>query len=368
MATEVTFGILGSGNMARVYGDALTREGVVPNGRLTAIAMGSRAESLAAEYPGVQAEASAEALLARSDVDVVVVATPHSTHLDLCKQVAAAGKHIYLEKPMALDVNECDEIIAACRANNVQLTIAKQTRHMEMSMRAKEHIDAGRIGEILFLRPTSVTPGQGFVNVPQSWPDDPREGDAFLDWGSHGCDATRWLTGSEPVRIYADYDNRTGLKGEPDPTVMVQIRLANRVISQLLLCYEVGPSGFGTRRNTQYLIVGTEGSVFFDLDRCELWTGATDRTVWELPSWTLPDFKPRDPRRIGNTSRQVNDFIDALLAGRPPRVTGDDGRKAIEMTQAARLSARTGRAISLPLSAEDAVNPLGTRVKVGVQA
>src|SRR5215210_1370565 len=99
MATELGFGILGSGNMARVYGDALTRDGVVPRGRLAAIAMGSRAGSLAAEYPGVTAEPTAEALLARPDVDVVVIATPHSTHLPLAKQVAAAGKHVYLEKP-----------------------------------------------------------------------------------------------------------------------------------------------------------------------------------------------------------------------------------------------------------------------------
>ncbi len=362
------FGILGSGNMARVYGDALTRDGIVPRGRLVAIAMGTRAGELAAEYPGVTAEASAEALLARSDIDTVVIATPHSTHLSLCRQVAAAGKHIYLEKPMALDVNECDEIIASCKAAGVQLTIAKQTRHMEMSMRAKEHIDSGRIGDMLFMRPQSVTPGHGFENVPQSWPMDPREGDAFLDWGSHACDATRWLTGAEPVRIYADYDNFTN-QPIPDSTAMVQARMSNGAISNMLMSYEVGPSGFGTRRNTQYLMVGTKGSVFFDLDRCELWTGRTDRTVWELPSWTLPDFKPRDPRRIGNTSRQIIQFIDDVLAGRPPVITGEDGRKAIEMTQAARLSAKTGRAINLPLNAADAADPAGTLVRTaGVTA
>ena len=76
-----------------------------------------------------------------------------------------------------------------------------------------------------------------------------------------------------------------------------------------------------------------------------------DRTIWELPSWTLPDFKPRDPRRIGNTSRQIVDFIDdaASPVGRRA-ITGEDGRAAIEMTQAARLSAKTGRAIDLPLA------------------
>jgi predicted dehydrogenase len=220
---------------------------------------------------------------------------------------------------------------------------------MEMSMRAKQYIDEGRIGEILFLRPMSVTPGAGFVNVPQSWPNDPREGDAFLDWGAHACDAIRWFTGAEAVRVYADYENFTGLALE-SPTAMVQIRLSNKAIAQILLCYEIGPSGFGSRRNNQYHIVGTEGSIFWDLDRVELWTGDRDRLIWELPSWTLPDFKPRDPRRIGNTARQLDDFIAALRDGRTPRITGEDGRAAIEITQAAKLSAQTGRAVELPLS------------------
>ena len=126
--------------MARVYGDALATQ--VPEGRLTAIALGTRAEPLAAEY-GVDAEATTEALVGRDDVDVVVIATPHSTHLPLALAAAAAGKHVYLEKPMALDVAECDQIIDACRAAGVQLTIAKQTRHMEMSMRAKAFLDEG---------------------------------------------------------------------------------------------------------------------------------------------------------------------------------------------------------------------------------
>jgi predicted dehydrogenase len=339
-----TFGILGSGNMARVYGDALTTQ--VQDGRLTAIALGTRAPSLAAEY-GVDPEPSIEALLARSDVDVVVIATPHSTHLPLALATAAAGKHVYLEKPMALDVTECDQIIEACRANGVQLTIAKQTRYMEMSMRAKAFIDEGRIGRLLFLRPMSVTPGAGVANAPQSWPSDPREGDAFLDWGAHACDAIRWFTGADAVRVYADYDNFTGLPLE-NPTAMVQVRMTNGVIAQVLMSYEIGPSGFGTRRNNQ--LVGTEGSIFWDLDRIELLTGDRDVETWELPSWTLPDFKPRDPRRVGNTARQIVDFIASLRAGERPAITGEDGRAAIEMTQAAKESARSGRAVDLPLT------------------
>ncbi|HVA85419.1 MAG TPA: Gfo/Idh/MocA family oxidoreductase [Candidatus Saccharimonadales bacterium] len=344
--TEIGFGILGSGNMARVYGDALATQ--VEGGRLVALALGSRARALAAEF-GVSAEASAEALVARSDVDVVVVATPHSTHVALAVLAAQAGKHIYLEKPMALDVAECDTIIDACRKAGVQLTIAKQTRHMQMAMRAKEYLDQGLIGQLLYLRPMSVTPGAGFASVENHWAYDPSEGDAFLDWGSHACDAIRWFGGADAVRVYADYDNITGQPLE-SPTAAVQIRLSNRVIAQILLCYEIGPSGFGSRRNNQYQLLGTEGSIFWDLDRVELVTGARDERIWELPSWTLPDFKPRDPRRIGNTARQIDDFIGALRQGRAPTITGADGRAAIEMTQAAKQSAQTHRAVHLPLA------------------
>ena len=349
MAREIGFGILGSGNMARVYGDALTRDGVVPGGRLVTLAIGKRAPGLAAEF-GVAVEPSTDALLARKDVDVVVIATPHSTHLALATAAAAAGKHVYLEKPMALNVAECDAIIAACRKAGVQLTVAKQTRHMEMSMRAKEYLDQGLIGDLIYLRPMSVTPGAGFASVENHWAYDPHEGNAFLDWGSHACDAIRWFSGAEAVRVYADMDNYTGQPLD-NPTASVQYRLSNRAIAQVLLCYEVGPTGYGTRRNNQYSLVGTKGSIFWDLDRCELLTGDRDAKVWEQDSWTHPDFKPRDPKRVANTGRQVQRFTEDLLAGRPPRITGEDGRAAIEMAQGATISAQTGRVVDFPLTA-----------------
>jgi predicted dehydrogenase len=352
MADAVGFGILGSGNMARVYGDALATQ--VPGGALRAIMGGRNAASLAAEF-GVAVEAAPEALFRRPDVEVVVIATPHSSHRDLALGAAAAGKHVYLEKPMALNVAECDEIIAACRRAGVQLTVAKQSRHFEMSLRSKRFIDEGLIGDIRYLRPMSVIPSTASVAkfVADSHWQYPLEGDAFLDWGSHCCDAIRWMTGAEPVRVYADYENFDGIDAsKPDgQTSAIQFRLSNRAIAQILLSYDVPPSNIGSGRNNQYLVVGSEGSIFWDLDRCELVTGDRESRIWELPSWTIPDFKPRDPRRIGNTARQVQGFVEDLLAGRPPRVTGQDGRAAIEMTQAASLSAARHQVVEFPLAA-----------------
>ena len=361
----IGFGILGSGNMARVYADALATQ--VTGGRFVAVALGSRAETLAAEY-GAAVEPDAEALLARPDVDVVVIATPHSTHRELGVAAANAGKHIYLEKPMARTVEECDAIISAAKANNVIVTVAKQTRHMEMAMKAKALIEDGAIGDVRIIR--AMSPFSDYGLPSDHWLNDPGEGDCFLDWGSHACDAFRWFTGSDATRVYADYANFSAMDARW-PTSMVQTRMASGAICQALLSYEIPEPGLGSGSNNQYLIIGGRGMIEWDLDVCRITqtdppvaesaaTGsggffasapkatASWHTVLELPSWTK-DWDPRAPRRIGNTARQVQSFIGSLQEGNPPRVTGADGRAAIEMVQAASLSAETGQAVHLPL-------------------
>jgi predicted dehydrogenase len=339
----IGFGILGSGNMARVYADALATQ--VTGGRFVAVALGSRAAALGPEY-GADVEASAEALLARPDVDVVVITTPHSTHRSLGVEAAYAGKHVYLEKPMARSVEECDAIIGAARANRVTVTVAKQTRHMEMAMKAKELIEDGAIGDVRIIR--AMSPFSSFGLGPEHWLNNPEEGDCFLDWGSHACDAFRWFTGSEATRVYADYANFSAMDARW-PTALVQFRMASGAICQALLSYEIPDPGLGSGSNNQYLIIGGRGMIEWDLDSCRLAQDGAWRTVLELPSWTK-EWDPRSPRRIGNTARQVQAFIGALQEGYEPRITGADGRAAIEMVQAASRSADTGQAIHLPLA------------------
>ena len=277
----------------------------------------------------------------------MVIATPHSTHLPLALVTAAAGKHVYLEKPMALDVAECDQIIAACRAAGVLLTIAKQTRHMEMSMRAKPLVDEGRIGEILFLRPMSVTPRRGLRQRPPELAVRSARGRRVPRLG-RACVRRHPLVhrgGRDPgLRRLRQLHRPAAREADgvgPVPDVEPVDRPGPHVVRDR-------PVRVRHATNNQYQIVGTEGSIFWDLDRVDLVTGDRDVQTWELPSWTLPDFKPRDPRRVGNTARQLVDFIESVRTGERPAITGEDGRAAIEMTQAAKLSAQTGRAVDLP--------------------
>lgn len=343
--SDVGFGFLGSGNMATVYADALATQ--VDGGRFVAVAGGSRAADLAARY-GAEAEPSVDALLARQDVDVVVIATPHSTHLDLALATAAAGKHIYLEKPMALDSAECDRIIEACRAAGVSLTVAKQTRHGDPEMLAKQLIDDGTIGDIRYIRPMSPTIGAGLAPG-NHWSSDPKEGKAFLDWGCHCCDAIRWLTSSEAVRVSAEMTAFSPYPEAPDPTAVVQLRLANGALGQIFMSYEIPEPGYGTRSNNQYSIIGSKGIIEFDLDMLRLGDASGWKTLLELPTWINP-LQPHNPRRIKRSALQVQGFIDALKDGRQPPITGEDGRAAVEMAEAAILAAATGQVVTLPLA------------------
>lgn len=331
-------GIIGTGMMGGTYAEALATQ--VTHGRLVAVAGGSRAAALGASY-GVPAEATVDSLLARADVDVVVIATPHTTHLPLALAAAAAGKHIYLEKPMALTVAECDAILAAAKAAGVRVTVASQARYNEISMRAKALVDDGTVGAIRMIRITSPTVGW---DVPaEGWFVDPAEGGAFLDWGPHGVDTLRWFSNSEASLAFGCFEN-FGAISAVDPTAMVTYRMASGAMAQLWMSYEIPAPGLGSYM--QWLLVGENGMVEFDRDRIRLGRGDAWVTDLELRPWDWT-VDPKAPRRIGLTARQVEGFAAAVLDGRPSEISGEDGRAAIEMVEAAIRSARTGETVRI---------------------
>src|SRR5690606_6286347 len=215
------------------YAEALRAQ--APSGRLVAVTGGRRAGALAAEY-GVPAEPSTEALLERADVDAVVIATPHTTHLPHALAAAGAGKHIYLEKPMALSVAECDRILAAAREAGVTVTVASQSRYNDISIRARQLIEDGTVGRITMFRVTSPTVGW---DVPaDGWFVDPKEGGAYLDWGPHGCDTLRWFTSSEATIAFGLFANFGDIPAV-DPSAMVTYGMASGAMAQLWMSYEI---------------------------------------------------------------------------------------------------------------------------------
>jgi predicted dehydrogenase len=341
MPDQVGFGILGSGYMGRTYGFGLAN--INRAGRLVAVAGGRRAGEVARDY-GAEAEGSVEALIARSDVDAVVIATPHTTHLPYAVAVAGAGKHVYLEKPMALTVAECDEIMDACRRAGVKLTVNKITRHRGAGKTARRLIDEGAIGDVRLIRGTYLI--RGYDTPDKPWIMNPEEGSPWLDWGAHGCDIVRWLGGSEAVAAYANFASFTP---EPPPlqTGSVQFQLSNGVLAQLWMSYEIPVESI--QQLGRYLIIGSTGVLDFDAYG-DVRVDRGDGEGW-VTEWQTPPFQyladPFTVNRVQGFADQLEDFAEAIRDDREPSVPALEARMAIAMVEAAERSGSTGEVVRL---------------------
>ncbi len=337
----VRFGIVGSGFMAHTYAQCLDRH--TSGTDLVAIGGGRRAPGLAAEY-GVVAEPGIEGLVSRPDVDAVIIATPHSLHLPHTVVAAAAGKHVYVEKPMARDIDECDRMIEACSTAGVLLTVNKVTRFRESPRTAKRLLDGGAIGRLRMIRVTSSV--TAYLPDEHGWVHDPAEGGAWLDMGAHLCDALRWFSGSDAMTVFGRIRD---FSAPPDlaRSAMVQVEMANGVLAQLWVSFEVPPPGLGSQ--SQWILVGSDGIIEADAyGQVRLGRGTTWEPVYEMPAFDL-NADVYSPVRLAAFAEQVQDFADAIRDHRSPAVAPADARAAIELVAAARLSDQTGAAVRLPL-------------------
>ena len=347
----VRIGIIGSGYMALTYAECLARH--VRGGQLTAIAGGSRAQGLAAEY-GVAAEPDIEALLARRDVDAVVLTTPDFVHCSEALQAGAASRHVLVEKPMAPTAAQCDRMIEACGSAGVTLAVVKTERYRRVTRLAKQLIDAGRIGRVCSLVTISSFPSPVGKEIyrTRSWYSHPESGGLFLSMASHNADMLAWLAGSRPLRVFAQANTFSDL-AEPAQSVMATIAFESGAMAQMWICAELPPPGLPSSE-VRFQVAGTEGILDFEnyeflrLGRGEAWETLLTPERFDY-------FRdPKSPARLEPHIGVVQEFVDAILEDRAPAVGGAEGRAAVELCEACLRSARTGQAIPLPL--EDHAN------------
>jgi predicted dehydrogenase len=343
----IGIGMIGSGFMGLTYSEALARH--VRGARLVAVAGGKRAAELAKEY-GVAAESSADALLARRDVQGVILATPDQHRLELTRKAAAAGKHVLAEKPMAPTVAECDAMMAACTAAGVNLAVVKTERYRKVTRKAKELIDEGVIGPIRMVRTVSSFP-IGLTRelfATRSWMADPNSGGLFLGMATHNTDFLRWLTGANAVQVFAQVNTFSSDLPAPAQSVMAQIVFDNGVMGHLW-CSSEFPSPGLPSSEVRFQVVGRDGILdlenfeFLDLGKGDKW-----ERVYEPERFDYLK-EPKSPIRLFPHIGVVQEFVDSIAERRPPKVGGTEGRAAVEICEACLISARTGQAVRLPL-------------------
>ena len=340
--TDVRMAIAGSGYMGRTYAESLTR--YTEGAKLVAVALGTRAKKLAADY-GAELEPDFKSLVNRRDVDAVLVATPHQAHAKEVIEAAENGKHVLVEKPMATSAADCDAMITACESANVTLSVIQTLRYRGVFLRAKELISQGSIGKVRMIQMTSLWDSY-LPNKP--WANEVESGGAILDRGSHSFDMLRLLTEDDPVSVDASVNSFSGgawqaLNG------MAQVRFSKGAIAQLWMSHEIPKPGFGEDRDV-LKIWGSEGLMEVQhFGKIRVLTGDQWREVWEQPTFNyITD--PMNPSRLEAFYTQTQDFVDSLRFDRPPTVSGQDGRAAVEMVHAACLSSLTGSSVRLPMT------------------
>ena len=338
----VRVGVIGSGFMGRTWSEVAANHAAGTS--LVAVGGGRRAADVAADY-GVPLEASPETLIARSDIDLVVLASPPAAHRAQAIAAAAAGKHVLVEKPMAQDEAECAEMVDACQAAGVRLSVVSQHRFRDTPAAAHRLIAEGAIGDVRMIRLNGAEIGWWDLKARgDEWKLDPAQQTAWASWSAHGCDLIRWLAGSEPVRAYARITNFSGEPPDVGQSAMAQYELASGAIVQVWMTYEMPKPGFDS--TWEFVIIGSAGIIRL-YPYGQLLLGREDG--WEVVT-EMPAFDPldaNDPIRLRAYARQLEDLVAAVSDGHDPLVSGEEGRRTTAMLTAAEVSARTGAAVDL---------------------
>ena len=343
---QVRVGLVGAGHMNNTYARCLLYHN--HGGQPVAVAGGSRASDFAREY-GIDAEPDVDSLLSRDDLDAVIIATPHQVFAQHTIAAAKKGKHVLVENPMATSVADCDAMIGACREAGVRLCVIKSLRYRGVFSRARQLLESGTLGSIRMLQFMALWSLRGVTG--QSWLQEPAAGGEFLARGAHMFDMLLWLIEEEPVSVTGRLGSVHGPQWRAQ-SAMSQILFSGGATAQIWMSHEIPQPGFPDSRY-RARIWCEKGLLDCDgFGRLRVASSGEWQDVWEQPpiwSHTQRDQDLYSAERMLAYHTQVQDFIDAIREDRPPSVSGEDGRCAVELVEATRLSSEGGTSVRLPL-------------------
>jgi UDP-N-acetyl-2-amino-2-deoxyglucuronate dehydrogenase len=333
MSPEIGFGIVGAGMVARYHARAIAE---TAGARLAALcrADAARAEPAAAEF-GVPCEPDLEALLGRPDVDAVCLCSPSGLHAEQTIAAAAAGKHVLVEKPMALRLADADAMIAACRDAGVRLGVVLQRRTEPENRTLHDAIRAGDLGHLVlgtatvpYFRPTSYYESAAWRGT---WALD--GGGALMNQGIHLVDLLLWFMGGE-AQVVGASGGASLHEIEVEDTVAAALRFSSGARGTIVATTAAAP-GFPHRVE----IYGSRGGAQIEGDSLVRWEGTAGtgppRLRPNAPA-TVAAGSGASPTGIGNHGHTlvVQDFVAAIREGRDPFVDGIEGRRSLALVLA----------------------------------
>ncbi|QGY44070.1 gfo/Idh/MocA family oxidoreductase [Maribellus comscasis] len=355
--------ILGCGKVAHLHAKAVQN---LKNAKLAGVWSRSKntAEKFASEYK-VPFYSEIEPLIKNEKIDLTIICTPHPFHLEPAKLAAKAGSHILVEKPLASTLEDSDEMIKTCKNAGVKLGVISQRRWYEPVKRVKDAIDAGKLGKPVF----------GTINM-LGWRDEAyyeadewrgtwkmEGGGVLVNQAPHQLDILLWYMG-EIDEVYGLWRNLNHPYIEVEDTAVAIIKFKNGGIGNIIVSNSQKPGIYGKvhvhGENGASAGVQTDGGAMFIAGMSGIQEPPVN-DIWSVPGeeklmekWKSEDsafFNSVDPT-IYYMERQIEDFIQAIENKREPLVTGEDGRRTVELFTAIYRSTRDNKPVKFPLHPE----------------
>ena len=321
MKSPVRICMVGAGRVGKNHSNSIIRH--VPGGQIVALVdpVKEVLEATKTEFGIEQAYETLEQAIERADFEAVIITTPTFTHKQLALLAAEHGKHVFLEKPMALNLAECDAILAGTRRAGVLLQLGFMRRFQPEFTAAAKRIEAGEIGRPMMIK--SLTHGPG---LPPAWARDLRTSNGMLaEVNSHDWDTTRWLMGSNYQRVYTEVANFKGEANHVDTpnfydNVLVNIRFESGGLGMISgIC----PCGYGYDARVE--IYGDKGIMQIGELEGQAVVVCTNRDQGLI----TPIYRTWPERFAWGYVNEMEHFVQCIQNEVTPIVGGEDGRWAV---------------------------------------
>lgn len=337
------FGIVGCGRIAKRHSEILGN-GLIDGAQLSAVCdvRSERADEMAQKF-GIKAYYSLEDMLESGDVDVVSILTPSGMHAEHTIAAANAGKHVVVEKPMALRLEDADAMIAACDRARVKLFVVKQNRLNVPVVKAREALEAGRFGKLV-LGTVRVRwrRDQGYYNQ-DSWRGTwAQDGGVLSNQASHHVDLLEYFMG-DVVSVHARA-KRALVDIEAEDTAIATLEFANGALGIVEATNAARPRDL----EGSLSILGEGGTVViggFAVNKIETWEFAEP---WPGDDEVLEKFSVNPPSVYGYGHQAYYEHVlDSLMTDSAALVGGLEGRRSLELITALYESIETGKNTTL---------------------
>jgi len=361
---KVKTGIIGVGKVSHLHAAALQKAGGSQFSGVYCTLSFENAKKFADQY-GVKAYATIEDMIRKGGVEAVTIATPHPFHAEPTIKALKAGAHVIVEKPMASSLEDCDAMIRAAKETRKKLAVISQRRLYAPVQRIRKAIDEGKLDRPILGTVTMLGWRDQKYYASDPWRGKWKEegGGVLVNQAPHQIDILQWYMG--PVaELYGCWGNLNHPYIEVEDTSIALLRFRNGALGNILVSNSQNPALYGKvavfGKNGAAVGVQTDGGAMFVAGMStiteppinDLWTvpGEQDR----LKQWQKEDadyFSSIDPTKHYH-QLQLQDFMEAILEDRDPMVTGEEGRKTVEIFTAIYRCQRDRKPIRFPLVSE----------------